>query len=293
LLYLTLKEALKNGRLLIQEVSNSGSVPELKVKNLLDIPVLILDGEELAGAKQNRILNTTILVKEKSEIIIPVSCTEQGRWSYQTNHFYDSDLVSPTFLRAKKASSVSASLKQNRGYHSDQQEIWEDVAFLREKTGVDSATGAMKDVYEQKQTNLEECLKVFQCLPGQKGIFVFIDGEIAGGDILSRAAALAMVFPKLVKSYAMDALIKEQDKIILSQNPIEEARRFLEEIKNCRQEKYPSPGMGDDYRFEGQDKVGSALVVEQQVIHLAFFKASKEEQIGRMSRYKRRKGYRI
>jgi len=252
-----------------------------------------LDGEELAGAKQNRILNTTILVKEKSEIIIPVSCTEQGRWSYQTNHFYDSDLVSPTFLRAKKASSVSASLKQNRGYHSDQQEIWEDVAFLREKTGVDSATGAMKDVYEQKQTNLEECLKVFQCLPGQKGIFVFIDGEIAGGDILSRAAALAMVFPKLVKSYAMDALIKEQDKIILSQNPIEEARRFLEEIKNCRQEKYPSPGMGDDYRFEGQDKVGSALVVEQQVIHLAFFKASKEEQIGRMSRYKRRKGYRI
>ena len=62
LVYWTLKEALDKGLLLIKEVSSGGSVPELKVINEGDIPVLLLDGEEVAGAKQNRIINSTILV---------------------------------------------------------------------------------------------------------------------------------------------------------------------------------------------------------------------------------------
>ncbi|MCK5767239.1 MAG: hypothetical protein KAH35_02545, partial [Candidatus Atribacteria bacterium] len=88
--YLTLKEALEKRVLVVKEVSAEASVPELKVINNADVPVFLLDGEELAGAKQNRVLNTSILVKEKSELIIPVSCTEQGRWSYQTDSFFDS-----------------------------------------------------------------------------------------------------------------------------------------------------------------------------------------------------------
>jgi hypothetical protein len=74
---------------------------------------------------------------------------------------------------------------------------------------------------------------------------------------------------------------------------VEEAKSFLEEIKDSEEKKYPSTGQGLDYRFEGQDKVGSALVYLEKVIHLAFFELSKEERIGRMSGYKRRRGYRI
>jgi len=57
-------------------------VPELKVISQSDRPILLLDGEELVGAKQNRVLNTTILLREKAETNIQVSCVEQGRWSY-------------------------------------------------------------------------------------------------------------------------------------------------------------------------------------------------------------------
>ena len=60
--HLTLKEALDKDALLISEVSHGGSVPELKVINKGSAPVLLLDGEELSEAKQNRVLNTTILV---------------------------------------------------------------------------------------------------------------------------------------------------------------------------------------------------------------------------------------
>src|SRR6476619_4510841 len=59
--YLTLDEALARRSAHIAEVSEGGSVPELKFVNDGELPVLLLDGEELLGAKQNRVINLTIL----------------------------------------------------------------------------------------------------------------------------------------------------------------------------------------------------------------------------------------
>ena len=47
-------------------------MPELRVVNRAGRMVLILDGEELVGAKQNRIVNTTILVAAGVEIVIQI-----------------------------------------------------------------------------------------------------------------------------------------------------------------------------------------------------------------------------
>ena len=85
--YLTLDEALPEDLIEIVEIDEGGSVPELRLNNKSDKMVLILDGEELVGAKQNRIVNTTILIPAKETIVIPVSCVEEGRWSYDTNAF--------------------------------------------------------------------------------------------------------------------------------------------------------------------------------------------------------------
>jgi hypothetical protein len=68
-------------------VSEAGSVPELLVKNLAPSPVLILDGEELIGAKQNRIVNLAILVAAGQTLRIPVSCVEAGRWVHRSREF--------------------------------------------------------------------------------------------------------------------------------------------------------------------------------------------------------------
>ena len=73
--------ALKTAR--VTEVSESGSVPELLFINDGDIPVMLVDGEELVGARQNRILNLTLLVGAKKQVVIPVSCVEQGRWTWK------------------------------------------------------------------------------------------------------------------------------------------------------------------------------------------------------------------
>ena len=64
--YLLLDEALSEGAMEVVEVDKDGSVPDLKVINKSPRMVLILDGEELIGAKQNRIVNTTILIQGNS-----------------------------------------------------------------------------------------------------------------------------------------------------------------------------------------------------------------------------------
>ena len=69
----------------------------------------MIGGEELAGAKQNRVLNTSILLKEASETKIPVSCTEQGRWSYASKAFSESGNVMAFKSRSRKTRSVHKS----------------------------------------------------------------------------------------------------------------------------------------------------------------------------------------
>ena len=63
LVYITLGEALGAGSIEIREVSEGGSVPELRVVNRAGEMVLILDGEDLVGVNQNRMVNSTILWK--------------------------------------------------------------------------------------------------------------------------------------------------------------------------------------------------------------------------------------
>ncbi|MHB8090907.1 MAG: ARPP-1 family domain-containing protein [Syntrophales bacterium] len=61
---------------MVTEVTEGRKVPELRVINLADKPVLLLDGERLSGPKQNRTLNISPPLGEKWETIIPAICTD-------------------------------------------------------------------------------------------------------------------------------------------------------------------------------------------------------------------------
>ena len=105
--YLTLDEALAGGWAQITEVSDAGQVSELKVVVKGDRPVLLVDGEELVGAKQNRVLNLTILVPAPSTTPIPVSCVESGRWQHRSAAFASSPRAQFAEGRAARVSQVT------------------------------------------------------------------------------------------------------------------------------------------------------------------------------------------
>src|SRR5436190_16565128 len=72
--YRTLDEAVAAGTLEVSEVTDGGSVPQLKVHNKDCLAVFLMAGEHLRGGKQNRVLNASILVAAQSDLPIPVSC---------------------------------------------------------------------------------------------------------------------------------------------------------------------------------------------------------------------------
>jgi len=289
--YTTLKDALEKALLSVTEVSSGGSVPELKVLNTAEIPVLLLDGEELAGAKQNRVLNTTILIKEKSETVIPVSCTEQRRWSYVSKAFHDSDTVMSPKLRMEKARTVSTSLSSTGQYRSDQGTVWQKIDEMAAKAGTVSRTGAMKDTFEQKIAELDEYLKAFPYGPAQKGLLVFIGGEAVGFDFVSKDRAFELLYPKLIKSYAMEAVLEEKKDEAKPDR--QRAEAFLKEAADCEEKKYESVGRGHDFRYESKTMVGSALAVDDKVVHMAFFRVGEADKTGEMARTRHRIKFRL
>ncbi len=292
--YLTLQEALDQQVLKITELDESGSVPELKVTNTSAQYVLLLDGEELMGAKQNRVLNTTILLKPNSETVIPVSCTEQGRWAYSSAEFSSSGHIMAQCLRSRQVRSVHSNLRQMRGHQSDQGEVWAGIRKLSADAEVASPTGAMRDVYESKASLLADYEKTFESIPKQQGILVMINGEVVGFDILSRASAYQKLHSKLIKSYAMDAMHQQTETEPHSTPSISKARAFLEATTDCTAQVYPSIGYGDDHRFEGKTMVGSALVANESVIHIAFFGKTETENDTKdeMAGYRQRRQFR-
>jgi hypothetical protein len=289
--YMTLKEAQEKSHLLVTEVSSGGSVPELKVVNNAPSAVLLLDGEELAGAKQNRVLNTTILIDGQSEVIIPVSCTEKGRWAYVSRSFSDSDTVMSPSLRSEKARTVASSLKSTGQYRSDQGTVWQKIDELAAKADTVSRTGAMKDIYEQKAEDLNEYLRAFHRTSGQKGFLVFKGLEPVGFDFVSSEKAFEDLFPKMVRSYAMEAVLEDKkDEAKVDPRLAEE---FLKETTGCDEKTYDSVGRGRDFRYESKALVGSALAVEDKVIHLAFFRVLESDRSGEMASTRRRVRYRL
>lgn len=265
--YIPLGKALTEGVLTIGEISESGSVPTLRVENAGKTPVLILDGEELVGARQNRVLNTTVLVPGLSTMTVPVSCVEQGRWSYQSRTFDVSDAVMARKARYGKSRSVSANLAMDRGFQSDQGKVWDDVAEVLSDVGAASPTGAMREAYESKRESLDAWAAHFPRIEGQTGFLCFIAGKPAGLDALSRPEVYRDVHDKLLRSYLLDAISAKP-----SDGPEEaDPAAFLDALAALPETAYPSIGMGDDLRYDGEALCGSALAVDGACVHCAFF----------------------
>jgi hypothetical protein len=267
--YLTLGEALHHEVARVVEVSTGGSVPELRFENASELPILILDGEELVGAKQNRTVNLTILAPPGKTIVIPVACVEAGRWRHESAEFAMSERHHYSRGRAKKAASVSCSMRSTGRRHADQQEVWADISAKASRMRSPSPTQAMAAIFDRHRTSVESYVRAFKPESSQVGAVFAIGKQVVGFDLFDRSATLAAMLPKLVRSYAIDAI--ELDSESNKHPGKKRAREFLEHVIEAECESYPALGLGTDLRLFAPDLVGGGLALEDRLVHLAAF----------------------
>jgi hypothetical protein len=208
--YGTLAEAVAEWEIALSEVSVVSSPQELKVVSRSNRSVLLLQGEELAGARRNRVLNASVLLKEMSETRIPVSCVERPRGAYSSRVFRDSGNLMAHGGRSRIARSVHRSLERSGTFDSDTSEIRHGLARLRARACAQFANSSLSDIYSARADELRQCVEVFKPLPDQVGLLAIIDGQPAGMDVVSLRLAYTHLHTKLARSYALEALLSSQ-----------------------------------------------------------------------------------
>ena len=260
---ITLKKGFELGLVNVKECETS-TVNTLIVENSSVTPLLLIDGEEIIGGDQNRIVNGTILVEPQSEMKIPVNCTEHGRWGYK-HEFKNSEFIATSRTRC-------ASMSANRSSGSVQSAVWNSIDNLEKERGFHSPTQAMSESYENLNTDLDEFITSFKIEKGQTGVVVIVEGEIKGFEILINSDVYSQYHEKILKSYLIDTDINDSVFTInmdVIKNTIANALESeLVEAKNI--------GLEKRFEIKSDDGIGTIYTYHDELIHCSFFTGAEE-----------------
>lgn len=265
--YRTLDEALADGGLEVTEISEQGSVPTIKVINHSEARVFLMAGEQLIGAKQNRVLNASLLLDSRVEMPLPVSCVEQGRWAHRSRRFESSGTSSHSSLRLMMSMHAHEAYRRHGTPTSNQGAVWSEVARLLNLHGTRSRSQALHDAYEKVGDRLKQIRERIPVREHWQGAAFAFGGSIVGLDLFDQPATLAKLWPKLIGAYAIETP-REKPRADVSREQVED---WVRSFSRSAVEAFPSPGLGTDVRLEGRRAIGAMLVVDERPLHLEVF----------------------
>jgi hypothetical protein len=272
--YVSAGRAMKSNHIQVKELDQAGNVNRLLVLNLSGQYVFMMDGDILAGAKQNRVVNTSILLAPESKTEIPVSCVESGRWHHVSPGFSPTDYTAPSSLRMDKARQVRVSLKEKRGFTSDQGAIWNMVSGYAEKSKVQSPTSNLSDVYQRKSAEFDAFVASFQCSEAANGLAVFRGRRMLSLDAFNRREVFQEYFPKILRGVALEVYnVREHAEAVGEAEAKYRTLEFFDNFDALPWEQYRAVAAGTERRFDNGKVTGFALEENGQVIHLTALEA--------------------
>lgn len=138
----------------------------------------------------------------------------------------------------------------------------------------------MADIYDAHRGNLDAYIKGFTIAEGQTGFVALINEKIIGLEALSRPDAFRHAWPKLIKSYALDAIDMRMNSEDTSIRPLEKGGKggfdysyetitaWITTINPQDISIHKSPGLGDDLRWDEGETVGFILSYNDEAIHM-------------------------
>jgi len=216
-----------------QQVEVVGDVNRVMVLNRSDKPLYLMPGEMIFGGKQDRCIGGEMLiVPGEKPVPVKVYCVEHGRWSGRNEaegaamlELFSNASSLPADQKALRelsaeanqgkfvasAGSVDKSTRRAVQEGHGQQEVWNQVGAANARSGVRAQTGAFtanyasRNLVKQLGAYLEELERPVSESRQIVGVVVAINGKVESMDVFQSTPLFLKLWPKLLKSYALDA----------------------------------------------------------------------------------------
>ena len=264
--YLSFSEAIAKNQVQISEVNKEGLLTKLSVSNKSSDNIIILNGELIIGTqiRQDRIVDSTVLIPGYATVLINTFCGEQYRWSPRlSNKISTSESLYFSSGRANNAADINTKL-------SKQCRIWSEISEKISDFNVKSFTNSVDQIYKKKKVNVEEIVNFFKIPSEAVGVVLGINNQLVNIDIFSNNCMLQIYLPKIIRSIALDSFKKINKKSYLKKK---EVHRFLRQIHqaNKQKRKVVEGTLGEELQFNSESVAGSILYHKEQTVHFSAF----------------------
>src|ERR1700688_4995730 len=251
---------------------DGAEVNRLVLVNNSKRPLLLLAGEIVAGGKQDRVIGKDRIVPAESDPVdLSVFCVEPGRWVASSDRFGTS---SATYAASGIGSGggvgsggtlmAQPSVRAKAMGDKDQNQVWAEVRKQEQametvevtaaapSVNTSTATTSYARVMENKDVKqaVDEVAKpiernyksLIKQLRDRKavGVVVAVNGRIIWSDVFASTELLEKYWPKLVRSYASEAVVTRAKG---GEASLTQAEKFLAETDGRKETIESEPGI--------------------------------------------------
>ena len=248
----------------IEELPDA-SVPTLRVVNPTGWTILLVAGEQLVGGDQNRTLNVSVLVPAESDMEVPVSCLEAGRWGRRAE-FRSGSTFAHRRVRRAANSAVAQQAGTVQARRGDQSAVWASIDASLDDLDVQAPTSAMADadlVFERdpERYDAAEELAAVGPLPGQCGVVVAHGPRVVAIELFGGSDLLREYWRPLVRSYLLET------PTVAGAPSATRVLKALDDASETMSRHSPGLGLGVERHFSNRRAVGQALTLEGALVH--------------------------
>jgi hypothetical protein len=207
--FLTLDEGLKKDLVKVTELEQE-QVGELRFDNQSDRPLYLQEGERLYGGKQDRTIAVSLVIPPKSgKMSVPTFCIEQSRWREGDKGRTFGFTVNPAL--APKGVRGAAKVEGN------QSSVWKCVGAQKKgavtkslASNTNSSANELLDAPRVQKISDEYAQVLGKVLDKHRdavGVVIVVNGQIEEADVYPNHALLGKLYPRLVRSYAFQAVL--------------------------------------------------------------------------------------